>query len=161
LASNPDLDYADVKALILNNVDPLPELEGKMVSGGRLNVFKALSTMSATPLVLSAGSIGSSQGSDSGTSQSVARAVITTRYRSEPERTNLLLLSTHDIGRRPGQSQGMDDRIAQTSSAGSRVAGSGVNGSHAVDLAVEALFAQIAVDNEPAWFQTALFRRSS
>ena len=51
LARNPDLSYLEVKNLILDNVDPLPDLEGKVATGGRLNVFKALSE---TPLPVSA-----------------------------------------------------------------------------------------------------------
>jgi subtilisin family serine protease len=42
LARNPNLSYAQLKDLIINNVDPLPALAGKTVSGGRLNVYKAL-----------------------------------------------------------------------------------------------------------------------
>src|SRR5262249_8822181 len=50
LARNPNLSYVQVKALILDNVDPLPDLAGKTVTGGRLNVFKAVS---ATPVASS------------------------------------------------------------------------------------------------------------
>jgi len=39
---NPDLDYRDVKKLLVDNVDPLPSLQGKVYSGGRLNVGDAL-----------------------------------------------------------------------------------------------------------------------
>ena len=38
----PSLTAAQVKAAILNNVDPLPSLAGKTVSGGRLNLYKSL-----------------------------------------------------------------------------------------------------------------------
>ena len=39
LSRNPNLSYAQVKALILDNVDPVPDLAGKTVTGGRLNIF--------------------------------------------------------------------------------------------------------------------------
>jgi subtilisin family serine protease len=42
LARNPDLSYAQLKDLIISNVDPLPAFAGKTVSGGRLNIYKAL-----------------------------------------------------------------------------------------------------------------------
>ncbi|QQS31311.1 MAG: S8 family serine peptidase [Sphingobacteriales bacterium] len=38
----PGMGYADIKAAILSQVDVVPELAGKCVTGGRLNVFKAL-----------------------------------------------------------------------------------------------------------------------
>jgi subtilisin family serine protease len=41
-SQHPSENYNQIIARILNNVDPLPELEGKCVSGGRLNVKKAL-----------------------------------------------------------------------------------------------------------------------
>jgi len=40
-SANPNFDYQDVKNLLLENVDPRPSLEGKTVSGGRLNVLNA------------------------------------------------------------------------------------------------------------------------
>src|SRR5262249_51330324 len=46
LARNPGLGAAQIKALILDNVDPVSELAGKTVTGGRLNIFKAVA---ATP----------------------------------------------------------------------------------------------------------------
>ena len=46
LARNLNLSYAQLKDLILDNVDSVPALAGKTVSGGRLNVYKALA---ATP----------------------------------------------------------------------------------------------------------------
>lgn len=39
-----------MKYHILNNVDLLPDLEGKTVSGGRLNVFKAMNSLLQDPL---------------------------------------------------------------------------------------------------------------
>jgi subtilisin family serine protease len=43
LLSRCTLDTAGVKALLLNNVDQIPALSGKTVSGGRLNVGRAIS----------------------------------------------------------------------------------------------------------------------
>jgi subtilisin family serine protease len=42
LARNPNLSYAQLKDAIMSSVDPLPAFAGKTVSGGRLNVYKAL-----------------------------------------------------------------------------------------------------------------------
>jgi len=55
LSLNPNLSYAQVKSLILDNVDVVPKLVGKTVTGGRLNIYKAVA---ATPLPLLASSIG-------------------------------------------------------------------------------------------------------
>ena len=41
-ARNPQLDALDVKAVLLSSVDPLASLEGRMLTGGRLNAFFAL-----------------------------------------------------------------------------------------------------------------------
>ncbi|HAS81605.1 MAG TPA: hypothetical protein DCS43_02730 [Verrucomicrobia bacterium] len=38
----PDLDWQDVRRLLLESVDVLPALNGLCVSGGRLNVYKAI-----------------------------------------------------------------------------------------------------------------------
>ncbi|MHC4572871.1 MAG: S8 family serine peptidase [Planctomycetota bacterium] len=38
----PSLAYTDVKEIILETVDPLPDLAGLCVSGGRLNVYNAI-----------------------------------------------------------------------------------------------------------------------
>jgi hypothetical protein len=43
---NPNLDDAGIKARILGSVDKKASLEGKMVSGGRLNAGKALGVVS-------------------------------------------------------------------------------------------------------------------
>ena len=45
LAHNPGMTYAEVKATILNSVDPVASLKGKTVTGGRLNAFKALQSL--------------------------------------------------------------------------------------------------------------------
>ena len=42
LGANPGIAIADVKAAILNSVDPLPSLAGITATGGRLNVNRAL-----------------------------------------------------------------------------------------------------------------------
>jgi len=42
LSVNPNLTYAEVNSLILDNVDPVDDLQGLMVTGGRLNIFNAL-----------------------------------------------------------------------------------------------------------------------
>lgn len=39
---NPTLNYAQIKRLILETADPLPSLQGKVLSGGRLNLYRAL-----------------------------------------------------------------------------------------------------------------------
>ena len=49
LARNPNLSYAQLKSLIMNNVDPLPTFAGKTVSGGRLNIYKALLAATSAP----------------------------------------------------------------------------------------------------------------
>ncbi len=41
-AEDPELTAAEVKQVLLESVDPLPELEGITVSGGRLNAYNAL-----------------------------------------------------------------------------------------------------------------------
>lgn len=47
ILSKCTLSTADLKADILNNVDPVPSLAGKTVTGGRLNVYKAIQACSA------------------------------------------------------------------------------------------------------------------
>ncbi len=39
---NPSLTWLDIKNLILNNGDKIPSAEGKLVSGSRINAYKAL-----------------------------------------------------------------------------------------------------------------------
>ena len=50
-AVNPSLNALQIKTIILSTVDSKPSLTGKVVSGGRLNAYKALVT---TPPVLNA-----------------------------------------------------------------------------------------------------------
>jgi len=47
LARNPNLSSAQLKDLIMSNVDPLPAFAGKTVSGGRLNIYRALAAVPA------------------------------------------------------------------------------------------------------------------
>jgi len=39
---SPDISYLEVKNIILNTVDRLPSLDGKVLTGGRVNAYKAL-----------------------------------------------------------------------------------------------------------------------
>ncbi|MDE3068503.1 MAG: S8 family serine peptidase [Verrucomicrobiota bacterium] len=45
----PDDGYQQIKQQLLANVDPLPSLQGKCISGGRLNLYKALTGGAAPP----------------------------------------------------------------------------------------------------------------
>ncbi len=45
LAANPGLTVAQLKAALLDNVDPIAALRGRSVTGGRLNLFRALSAV--------------------------------------------------------------------------------------------------------------------
>ncbi len=49
LSHDPTLTTAQLKARILDNVDPVPSMQGVTVSGGRLNVFKALTAGAPPP----------------------------------------------------------------------------------------------------------------
>ena len=53
MAHYPNDNYQQIINRILSNVDPLPSLEGKCVSGGRLNLQKALSGNSPPPQMAS------------------------------------------------------------------------------------------------------------
>ncbi|MEL7083369.1 MAG: S8 family serine peptidase [Cyanobacteria bacterium J06597_1] len=50
LAEFPDLSPAEIKQILLNSVDPIPELADKTVSGGRLNAYKALLGLDAAEI---------------------------------------------------------------------------------------------------------------
>ncbi|MDL5502527.1 MAG: S8 family serine peptidase, partial [Candidatus Methanoperedens sp.] len=50
-AFNPQLTHHEIKNILMNSVDPLPSLNGKTVSGGRLNVYKAI-TIAPRPVNL-------------------------------------------------------------------------------------------------------------
>lgn len=47
LSSMPGLTIPQLRAALLDNVDPLPSLAGLMVTGGRLNLYNALSSITA------------------------------------------------------------------------------------------------------------------
>jgi len=47
LARNPGLSYAQLKQLIVDNVDHVPAFAQNTVSGGRLNIYKALAAVPA------------------------------------------------------------------------------------------------------------------
>ncbi len=49
LSKYPDLTNEQVKARLLNGVDKLPQLEGKVLTGGRLNAYNALEDDSIAP----------------------------------------------------------------------------------------------------------------
>jgi subtilisin family serine protease len=49
LSLSPSLSVAQLKSKILSSVDPVPALAGKTVSGGRLNLYKALFAADVTP----------------------------------------------------------------------------------------------------------------
>jgi len=42
LSAHPDYTYLQLKDALLNNVDPVSSLSGKVATGGRLNVYKAI-----------------------------------------------------------------------------------------------------------------------
>jgi subtilisin family serine protease len=50
-AANPGLGYADLRSLIFSTVDPQPDLQGKIVTGGRVNANAAVAmSVGATPV---------------------------------------------------------------------------------------------------------------
>lgn len=50
-AYHPGMSTSQIIEAILNTVDPVPALDGKTVTGGRLNAFRALQYISPTPTV--------------------------------------------------------------------------------------------------------------
>lgn len=48
LSVNPNLTVAQIKSIIINNVDPVANLSGLCTSGGRVNAFKAVSAVAFT-----------------------------------------------------------------------------------------------------------------
>lgn len=42
LAVNPSLSYSSIKSILIGTVDPIPTMSGKLVSGGRANLYKAV-----------------------------------------------------------------------------------------------------------------------
>jgi len=49
LANNPTLTNLQLKDIILNNVDPIPDLSGRVLTGGRLNAYEALRNSPPAP----------------------------------------------------------------------------------------------------------------
>jgi len=49
LTLDPGLNYAEIKAALIDTVDKIPFVSDKMVSGGRLNALKALCSISSVP----------------------------------------------------------------------------------------------------------------
>ena len=47
-SKHPELTNAQIKSAILNNVDTVPSLNGKVASGGRLNAYKALKSLESS-----------------------------------------------------------------------------------------------------------------
>ena len=50
MAQNPEISVADLKAKILDSVDPVSALNGITVTGGRLNVYNALDNLNTPPI---------------------------------------------------------------------------------------------------------------
>jgi subtilisin family serine protease len=42
LSAQPDISVSELRALLLKSVDPIPGLQGKVVTGGRINAAKAM-----------------------------------------------------------------------------------------------------------------------
>jgi len=42
LAINPNLSYASIKSILLSTADPIPSMSGKLVTGGRANIYNAV-----------------------------------------------------------------------------------------------------------------------
>ncbi len=94
LARNPKLSSAEVKALILDNVDPNPGLVGKTVTGGRLNIFRAVS---ATPLPLWASSAGTGAGAELLTTEQSKPLLTEAFARWQAVRVDVSALSRIDV----------------------------------------------------------------
>jgi subtilisin family serine protease len=50
MSIRPDLSMADVKQFLFNTVDPIPDLEGLTVTGGRINAHRVMQAVSGVPL---------------------------------------------------------------------------------------------------------------
>ena len=88
-SAEPGASVAEVRAAILNGADRLPQLTGKVSTGGRLNVFKALQLLGAKPLPFV--TTGAAQGATTRRSRSPARSTAAARRRP----------TTSTTGRRP------------------------------------------------------------
>jgi hypothetical protein len=45
MSERPDLTHLEIRQALLDNVDVLPSLSGKLVTGGRLNAEKAITAV--------------------------------------------------------------------------------------------------------------------
>ncbi|HUU03901.1 MAG TPA: S8 family serine peptidase [Myxococcota bacterium] len=50
LSIRPDLTKQEVRQFLFSTVDPIPDLEGQTVTGGRVNAFRVLQAISGVPL---------------------------------------------------------------------------------------------------------------
>jgi subtilisin family serine protease len=50
ISFDPGLAYSTIKSTIMNNVDEIASMNGKLVSGGRVNAYKALVSLGVVPL---------------------------------------------------------------------------------------------------------------
>lgn len=62
LAVNPNLTNLQIKDIILNSIDPLASLNGKVLTGGRLNAFNAVQAAEATIVTTTGGGGGGGGG---------------------------------------------------------------------------------------------------
>src|SRR5659263_7479 len=56
-AFNSSLTHLEIKELLMNSVDPIPSLYGKTVTGGRLNIHTAITSIIVCPIGCNYGSI--------------------------------------------------------------------------------------------------------
>jgi hypothetical protein len=80
------LTATDVKNALLDNVDLLPDLAGTTVSGGRLNVYRALIAAGSTPAGGGGGDSGGGAGTGDGTGSGTNPAKPNTFFRRKPGR---------------------------------------------------------------------------
>ncbi len=71
-SDNPAATASDVKTELLSSVDPVPDLAGSTVSGGRLNVYGALISSGSNPAGGGGGGESGGSGSSSGSGTSTA-----------------------------------------------------------------------------------------
>jgi subtilisin family serine protease len=80
------LTATEVKNALLDNVDPLPDLTGTTVSGGRLNVYRALIGAGSTPAGGGGGDSGSGAGAGGQTGSGTNAAKPNTFFKRKPGR---------------------------------------------------------------------------
>ncbi len=51
-ANNPEYNYSNIKNVILSSVDQIPQLQGKIVTGGRINASRAINLSPGDPEML-------------------------------------------------------------------------------------------------------------